>query len=430
MDRKHLLPMFIVVCVDLLGFSFILPLLPYYANEFGATPAIVGLLVASYAAAQFIGAPILGRLSDVHGRRPILLLSVAGTFIGFLLLALAPVIGKGIAAALGAVALANLIVLGLLFASRLLDGFTGGNLTIAQAYIADVTDEKNRAKSFGLIGAAFGLGFIIGPALGGVLSNWGYEVPAYAAAALSLVNLCLIYFLLPESWTPEKRAAATSAGHKRPAMSWNTMLQALQKPRVGPLLHIRFFFGLAFAMFQTIFALYAQYRLNLTAQSTAYILTYVGVLSVIVQGFGVGWVSARVPEKRLIFAATILMAISLFAWAVVPTLFLLLIVMIPLAVSGGILNTVLNSALSKSVYPEEIGGTLGISSALESLTRVFSPIIGGLLLQALGTWAPGIFSAIVMTWVAWFAWRRLIQRPDPPLPARGSAAPESFALAE
>ena len=430
MDRKHLLPIFIVVFVDLLGFSFILPLLPYYANEFGASPAVVGLLVASYAAAQFIGAPILGRMSDLYGRRPILLLSVFGTFVGFVMLALAPIIGRTIANAFGAVALANLFVIGILFASRLLDGFTGGNLTIAQAYISDVTDEKNRAKSFGLIGAAFGLGFIIGPALGGVLSNWGYEVPAYAAAALSLINLALIYFLLPESWTAEKRAAAEAAGHKRPKMSLNAMWQALQKPRVGPLLHIRFFFGLAFAMFQTIFALYAQFRLNLNAQTTAYVLTYVGVLAVIVQGFGVGWISARVPDKQLIFGATVLMAVSLLGWAFAPNLITLLIVMIPLAAAGGVLNTVLNSALSKAVYPEEIGGTLGISSALESLTRVISPIVGGLLLQDIGTWAPGVFGALVMAWVVSFAWRRLIQRPDPPLPARNGGAPGNLAQAK
>lgn len=414
MDKKRLIPIFIVVFVDLLGFSFILPLLPYYANEFGASPAIVGLLVASYAAAQFVGAPILGRLSDLRGRRPILLLSVAGTFIGFIMLALAPVIGRGIANAFGAAAIGNTLVVAILFASRLLDGFTGGNLTIAQAYISDVTDEKNRAKSFGLIGAAFGLGFIIGPALGGLLSNWGYEAPAYAAAALSLVNLFLIYFLLPESLTPEKRAAEQT----RPAMSLGAMWQALRKPRVGPLLHIRFFFGLAFSMFQTIFALYAQYKLGLNAQTTAYVLTYVGVLSVVVQGFGVGWISARIPEKRLIFLATAVMAVSLLGWAVVPDLITLLIVMIPLAASGGILNTVLNSALSKSVYPEEIGGTLGIAGALESLTRVISPIIGGFLLQDIGAWAPGVFSAIVMAWVVSFAWRRLIQRPDPALAAR------------
>src|SRR5512135_3678920 len=151
MRRSRLTSVFIIVFIDLLGFSLILPLLPYYAETFGANPTLVGLLVGSYAAAQLVGAPILGRLSDRYGRRPILLLSVLGTFIGFLLLGFAR-------------------SLWVLFASRILDGLTGGNLSIAQAYISDVTDAKSRARGLGMVGAAFGLGFIIGPAVGGILS--------------------------------------------------------------------------------------------------------------------------------------------------------------------------------------------------------------------------------------------------------------------
>lgn len=397
MKGNRLAIIFVIVFVDLLGFSLILPLLPYFAQTFGADAFVTGLLVASYAVAQLIGAPLLGRLSDRMGRRPVLLISIAGTFIGFLLL--------GFAGALW-----------VLFVSRLVDGLTGGNLSVAQAYITDVTDDKNRAKSLGMIGAAFGLGFIIGPAVGGALSVYGYAVPAFAAAALSAINLIAVFFWLPESLTEERRAAM--AAQKRPAFTFAALWRALNRPRVGPLLHTRFFFGLAFATFQTIFALYAKDRFGLTAQTTGYVLAYVGVLSVLVQGFAIGKLAVRFTETQLIFVCTILMAMSLLAWAFAPSLPLLLIIMAPLAFAGGTLNTVLSSALTKSVYPEEIGGTLGLSASVESLTRVIAPSAGGLLLETLGTWAPGVFSALVMAWVVSFVWRRIVVNPDPALPPR------------
>src|SRR5512138_3250194 len=208
MKNRLLFSIILVVFIDLLGFSLILPLLPYYAETFKANNFVTGLLVASYAAAQMIGAPLLGRLSDRYGRRPILIASIFGTFLGFLLLGFAK-------------------TLAMLFAARILDGLTGGNLTIAQAYISDVTDAKDRSKGLGMIGAAFVLGFIIGPVTGGFLSQWGYSVPAFAAATMSLINLILVFAWLPESLTAEKRAAMSE---KKPAVTLGALLSALQRP--------------------------------------------------------------------------------------------------------------------------------------------------------------------------------------------------------
>ena len=404
MKNSRLLTIFIIVFVDLLGFGLILPLLPYYAETYGATAVVVGLLVASYAAAQLVGAPLLGRLSDRIGRRPVLLLSVTGTLVGFLLLGLADPLGR-LLSSLIAPQSANLMIIGVLFLSRIIDGLTGGNITVAQAYIADVTDEQNRAKGLGLIGAAFGLGFIIGPAMGGTLSQWGYSLPAFVAASVSAMNLIFIFFLLPESLTSERREAA-SLRH-RPPFTLNALLQALNRPKVGPLLYVRFFYGLAFATFQSIFSLYAQ-AIGLSSQTTGYVLAYVGLLSVVVQGGLIGVLTRRFRENWLIITGLWLMTGALLAWAFTANLWLLLVVLLPLALSGGVLNTVIQSAISKSVSREDVGGMLGISASLEAATRVIAPSVGGYLLQNLGTWAPGAFSAVLMAWAVTFAYRRII----------------------
>lgn len=423
MQKSRLLTVFLIVFVDLLGFGLILPLLPYYADAFGASPTLVGLLTASYAAAQMIGAPLLGRLSDRHGRRPVLLVSIAGTVVGFLLLGFAEPLGVVLSGFLPAGLVGvNAITLGILFASRILDGLTGGNISVAQAYITDITDEENRARGLGLIGAAFGLGFIVGPAAGGALSAGGrYAVPAFVAAGIATLNWLAVLIWLPESLTNERRAqiARQPTGNVlSPAELW----RALRRPRFGPLLQVRLVYGLAFATFTGVFALYTQYQLELSSDQTGYILAYVGVLAVLVQGVAIGRLTARFSENRLIFAAVALLAVSLLAWAFAPSVPVLLVVLAPLSAASGVLNTVINSAITKSVYPEEVGGALGMAASVESLTRVIGPSAGGVLLGVLGTWAPGVAGAVLTAWLIVFVWRRLVVNPDPPLPRRGSEA--------
>lgn len=391
MQKRQLTTIFVVVFIDLLGFGVILPLLPYYAETFGADPTQIGFLVASYAAAQLIGAPMLGRLSDKHGRRPVLLLSIFGQMAGFLILGFAQ-------------------SMAVLFASRILAGLTGGNISVAQAYITDVTDERSRAKGLGLMGAAFGLGFIFGPALGGSLSGGGFALPSFVAAGFSLLNLMMVALWLPESLAADQRAELAS----RPAAPFTVgaMVRALGRHRVGPLLQIRFFFGLAFATFQSVFALYALYRLGMSPQETGFVLAYVGLLSVLIQGVAIGRLTAWFSDDGLIMASTVLMAGSMLAWAFVASLPWLLVVLAPLSLAGGVMNTVINSALTKAVRRAEYGGTLGIAASVESSTRVIAPTMGGWLLQVAGTSAPGIFAAAVLFALAPYAWLRLFGRPD------------------
>jgi len=207
------------------------------------------------------------------------------------------------------------------------------------------------------------------------------------------------------------------AQKEKPKFTLRALLDALQRPVSGSLLITRFFFGLAFAIFQTIFSLYALRRFNLEAQQTGYILTYVGVLSVIVQGGLVGKLSERFRDDHLIITSVGIMAFSLLGWAFVPSVGMLLVVLAPIAFSGGILNTVVSSALTKAVQPQEIGGILGLSASIESLTRVIAPTLGGILLERLGAWSPGVFSAIVLTGLFVYVWITILNHPLAQKPA-------------
>jgi DHA1 family tetracycline resistance protein-like MFS transporter len=387
--KRQLFTIFLIVLVDLIGFALVIPLLPYYAAEYQASEFTVGLLIMAYSAMSMVGAPILGRFSDRWGRRPVLLVSIFGTFVGFLVLGFAN-------------------TLALVFLSRIIDGLTGGNFAVAQAYVTDVTDDATRAKGLGYIGAAFGLGFIVGPFLGGTLSLLGYAVPAFFAAGLSLVNFVLTAKLLPESLTPERRKALRA--HPRPLAGWRGLVHALHRPRVGPLLQIRFLFGMAFGMFEMMFPLYAEAHLGLTAHTTSYILVYVGVILVAIQGGAIGWLTTRFSESGLLVGSLALLAISLAGWALAPGLLWVLIVLAPLSVAGGILNTVIRSALSKSAGPEEVGGIMGLGASLGSLTRVLAPVAGGYLLGAVGAGAPGWFGAALSVWLVLYSRRTLLRR--------------------
>ena len=384
--KRRLGLVFGFVFIDLLGYSLILPLLPYYAEAFGASLTVVGLLGTSNALAKLVAAPFIGRLSDRYGRRPLLIFSIAGTVLSFLILGLAQ----------------SLLVL---FISRVLDGLLGGNIALARAYITDVTDDENRSRGLGIIGAAFGLGFIIGPAMGGFLSRYGFAVPAYLAAALSFLNLIAVALWLPESLTDERRREIEDG--TAPSLSPRAFVRALRRPCAGPLLHVQLLYSLAFTLFQSNFAIFSKARLGLTAQSTSYVLTYVGLLSVLVQGFAVGKLTDRFKNRDLIAAGIVVMGMSLVAWGFSPNVWVLLLVLAPVALSGGVLNVVLTSQLTKTVFREEVGGTLGLSSSLQTLAQIVAPGIGGLLSDSLGPWSMGVLGGLIMAWTYSFARRRV-----------------------
>ncbi len=365
-SKSRLVPIFIVVFVDLLGFSIILPLLSYYALSFQASEVTIGWLVATYSICQFLAAPVLGSLSDRYGRRPILLLSQIGSCAGFVLLGTA-------------IFLPNPLFW--LFVSRVIDGVSGGNLTIAQAYISDVTKPEERAKSYGLIGVAFGLGFLVGPAFGGFLSRYGYDVPAYAAAGFSLASVIATLVLLPE--TDHKPDADRASGIRAFARG----VEYFQIVGLGRLLAVFLFFAIPFSLYVSMFALFAERQLSFTAEQTGYFLAFVGLLGIVWQGGLVGPVVLRLGERNTLLLGLTASAIGQFLIAGVDVWWKLFFVAIPLSFGTSMTRPSLTSMVTKAAPSDRRGGVLGVTSSIESFSRIVAPIAGGAIIGHLHpTW--------------------------------------------
>ena len=298
LDFKKILPIFIIVLIDLLGLTVIIPLMPLYATSFGADPLLIGVLGAAYPVMQFIGAPFLGRLSDRFGRKPILIISQLGTFVGFLILGLAN-------------------SLWLLFLARIVDGISGANISTAQAAITDSTNEKTRTQGLGLLGAAFGMGFIIGPVIAFLslaASGNDYRIPAFVAAGFSALSILLTTFWFQETLPQDKRGARVGT----PAFSFTAMNQALRNPAVGILLVLIFAQQIAFGGFEQLLALFTLNRLGLNASGNAVIFVFVGVIVVAVQGGFIGPWSRKLGDRRLIYLGLATLAIGLALVAITP----------------------------------------------------------------------------------------------------------------
>ena len=365
MTRSPLIVIFTTVFIDLVGFGIVIPVLPFYAEgtAFNATPRMVGLLFASYSIMQLIFSPILGGLSDKYGRRPVLLLSIIGTGIGFLVLGFAQTIF-------------------MLFVGRILDGITGGNISTAQAYIADITTKENRAKGMGLIGAGFGLGFIFGPAIGGILSGWGIHVPFFFAAALCFANAVLLYFRLPETVTANHPAKNSAAGGR----GFGQLLNSLKEPRLSFVLIIYFLFIVSFSIMTTSFSLYTMFRFGYDAQHTGYLFAYVGIIAVIIQGGLIGKLVKRFGELPLVIFGALCFAISLFA---VPFVGPAAGGLAALLVGGGVFSMgnslatpALTSLASKTAGPEQQGVVLGVTQSVASLARAVGPFLAAVLINS------------------------------------------------
>ena len=364
MKRSPLLVIFITVFIDLVGFGIVIPVLPFYAEgtRFGATPSQVGLLFASYSVMQLVFAPVLGRLSDKYGRRPILLASLLGTALGFLILGFAT-------------------TLWMLFIGRIIDGISGGNISTAQAYIADVTTKENRAKGMGLIGAAFGLGFVFGPAIGGVLSRWGINVPFMFAGSLALANAVLLYFTLPETVSRDHPARVSAASGR----GWHQLVASLKKPRLGFVLTIYFLSIVAFSIMTATFSLFLMFRLGYDAFHNGWIFAFVGVISAIIQGGLIGRLVKKFGEPTLVILGGLLFTASLLGIPFVTSstgLFAILTLGAFTSIGQALTAPSLTSLASKSADASQQGAVLGVTQSVASLARAVGPSLAAALIYS------------------------------------------------
>ena len=375
-ERRALLPIFLIVLVDILGMTIILPLLPFYAQEFGASPRQIGLLVATFAVCQLVSGPLLGQLADRMGRKPLLLVSQVGTLIGFF------VLGRATS-------------LGMVFVSRAIDVITAGNLSLAQAYVSDVTAKENRAKAFGVIGIAFGIGFLLGPAISGYLSQYGHRYPIYAAQGLSALSILATAVLLPRA-RPQVAAdgQAGPGGRRLALLSWGRYAEYFARPELATLLYQFFAFAFAFAAFTSGFALFAERRLSWNgvpfgAKHVGYVFAYAGFLGILLQGGLIGRLVKKFGEVRLTRAGFASFSVSYALLAYVHRVPELLASATLSSFGQGALRPALTAQITHNSRRDEQGLVLGITQSLMSVAQIIAPLLTGFLIghQMIGAWA-------------------------------------------
>ncbi len=360
---KPLILIYLTVLIDLIGFGIVIPVLPIYAESdaFRATPFEIGLITSSYSIMQFIFSPILGSLSDRYGRRPILVISILGSAAGYFLLGFAS-------------------TLWMLYAGRIVSGITGGNISTAQAYIADVTTRENRAKGMGIFGAMFGLGFVLGPAIGGILSRYGIHAPFLFAAVLSIVNAVLVFFILPESVKLDVSNALKFRKNR-----FAEIVESLSDPRFGTLTAVYFFLVTSFSIMTYAFVLYTIERFGYTAEQNGYIFAFIGILAVIFQGGLFDRLVKKFGENPLMILGCLIMAASLFTIPYIAPnsggLLGLLITTTFLTIGNSMASPSITSLASKVSHDTEQGKSLGVLQAGASLARAIGPAVGGVLLN-------------------------------------------------
>ncbi|MGB1252915.1 MAG: MFS transporter [Candidatus Promineifilaceae bacterium] len=429
LDFKRILPIIFIIFVDLMGLTILIPVLPYYALSFNAGPATIGLLGAAYPLMQLLGGPVLGSLSDRFGRKPVLAVAQVGTFLSLLMLGFSN-------------------ALWLIFLARVLDGITGANIATVQSAIADVTTPKTRSQGLGLVGAAFGLGFIIGPVISGLalaLSGSNYSAPAFVASGFAFVSIILTTFVFQETLPPEKRNQSKQSR----GLSFGRISDGLRNPVIGTFFLLLLLQQTVFGAFQLMFAPFTLNRLGLNSVGNVIVFVLFGIISVVVQGGLIRKLTDRFGERRLIISGLSSLALGLFLMGLTPQLavpwysqdalieelqqgqetattnrdqlallpetdpngisaLIFLLMTVPLVGFGtSVVQPSVNSLLTQSVSPQEIGATLGLGAAFLSLGNVVGPLWGGAAFDFIAPGAPFMIGGVVIAMMVPLAIRRV-----------------------
>jgi multidrug resistance protein len=374
MIRSPLFLMALTIFIDFTGFGLVIPLLPFWAEHLGANAVGVGLILTVYALAQFIFTPVLGSLSDRYGRRPIIIASLSIEALSFALSALAN-------------------TLPFLLLARFIGGLGASNIGSAQAVVSDVTPAKDRARGMGLIGAAIGLGFVVGPALGGLLAPLGPALPFWVAMGVAIANMLLVFFFLPET---RNRQASTQASESREGNAFVLLAgwrQALRNATVARLVIINLLFTVAFTAMETIFPLFTQHVFGWTAMQNGYVFTYIGFVIVIMQGGLVGQLVKRFGERSLLIAGLIMLGAGLALLSFSTQLALLLIALGILSAGDGMVSPTISALLSFASPSEAQGETLGFAQGIAGLGRVIGPLVAGTIYALGGPATPFLLGA-------------------------------------
>ena len=375
MRSPSVLVIFLTVFIDLIGFGIVVPLVPMFSRHFGAHGFVIGIIIASFSAMQFIFSPVWGRISDRIGRRPVLLVSTAGAAMSYVLFAVSSGLTNHAAA------------LWLMVISRAFAGICGGNITVAQAYIADNTPPERRAQSFGLIGIAFGLGFFVGPGITGFLSaHYGLNAPIYLAALMSATSVVATATLLRDRARPAGTDDAGSVRRRMEGLRWRTYALYFARPELRSLLMQFLFFILSFSSFISGFALFAERRFTWDGRpfgprEIGYLFAFVGLLGIILQAGLIGWLVRRFGEARLVVAGFAALAVGYAMLGVVYSVAALVLTSVIAGFGNGVLRPAVTSLITQKAGRHEQGVVLGLTQSLTSIASIVAPFVAGVLIQ-------------------------------------------------
>ena len=372
LKREHLV-IFIIQVTEVLGFSLILPFLPFYAQEFGASPLLIGMIASSFSLFQFMSAPIMGRLSDHYGRRPLLMLSQLSTFLGFLILGFAN-------------------SLWMIFLSRIVDGLLGSNYTIAQAYLSDISDKKDRSKVFGLSGAAFGFGFLVGPGIGGYLSQFGFGVPSFMAAGVSLLTIFITFLFLPETVKRKKNLKMNLK-----IFHFDDFTKFFTDKKISPKLYQFASFIAAHVIWVSSFALYAERQLGFTPSDVGGFLTYIGLMSVIMRGYVMHKLIDRFGEKKIQYVGLFSMFVAMMITSFITEKWMAFIVATLFPFGAGMVRPLILGEISRRSSSKTQGAVMGVANSIGSFAQIIGPLISGFMINYFFPGSVGLVAAVIVS---------------------------------